>query len=255
MGPANGEKVMLVHGITTPTPVWSTTAPKLVEAGYRVLTYDLYGRGYSDSPSVPHDVPLFMSQIAYLLAALPHWTSFHLIGMSLGGGIVSNFTHYFPNRVNKLILICPAGATPRPSLRPGLRLFISNYISIGSMQGLAQILPLGLPLSSKNPLVNWQMTHHPGFFFSFLSSLRQGPIFDQTEVMRKVIKEKAADGTVSAIWGDEDPIVPMDGSLRHLQEQGEVLKAKTTVVKGGQHFIVVDRSEEVVAAILRDLRK
>ena len=38
-GPEDGEKVMLVHGITTPTPVWKAIAPQLAEAGYRVLTY------------------------------------------------------------------------------------------------------------------------------------------------------------------------------------------------------------------------
>lgn len=196
-----------------------------------------------------------MSQIAYLLTALPHWTHFHLIGMSLGGGIVSNFARYFPSRVDKLILICPAGATPRPALRPGLRLFVSNYISIGGMQSLAQLLPLGLPLSKTNPLVNWQMTRHPGFLFSFLSSLRQGPIYDQRDVMRHVIRERAQAGTISAIWGDRDSVVPMETSLQHLAEEGEVLRSKTTVVRGGEHFIVVDRADEVVSAILADLKK
>ncbi|CAO1623622.1 unnamed protein product [Sympodiomycopsis kandeliae] len=252
-GPEDGKKVLLVHGITTPTPVWKSVAPQLAKAGYRVLTFDLYGRGYSDSPSVPHDVPLFMSQISYLLTALPEWTKFHLIGMSLGGGIVANFAYYFPNRVDKLIMICPAGATPRSALPAGFRVFLSNYLSIGNMQTLARTLPLGLPLSSSNPLVHWQTKKHPGFFFSFLSSLREGPIFDQSDIIKTVIRDRAERGTVSAIWGDSDSIVPMERSLKHLDEEGEVLRNLTTVVKGGEHFIVVTRPEEVLNAVLKNL--
>lgn len=93
--------IVLVHGITTPQP-WRALAPALTEAGYRVLSFDLPGRGLSDSPRVPHDTHLFMSVMTYLLAGLPEWpTKFHLLGMSLGGGIVANFAHYFPQRVDK----------------------------------------------------------------------------------------------------------------------------------------------------------
>lgn len=46
LGPEGGPLVVCVHGLTTPSFVWEGIAPRLAEAGYRVLTYDLYGRGY-----------------------------------------------------------------------------------------------------------------------------------------------------------------------------------------------------------------
>lgn len=222
-----------------------------MEAGYRVLSFDLYGRGYSDSPQVPHTVDLFMSQLSYLIAALPEWDEFNLVGMSLGGAIIANFAHYFPNRVKKVVLICPAGATPREKLgRPG-RVYASNYMSISAMQALSKRIGLGLPLPASNPMVGWQLSKHPGFVHSFFSSFREGPVFDQAEVFKAVIKSYG--GRVSAIWGDADTIVPM-ASIDHLGAEGDELRKRLTVVPNGEHFIVVTHPEAVTKALLKDLK-
>lgn len=69
---------MLVHGISTPAPAWRKLVPLLVKAGYRLLIFDLFGRGYSDTPVVPHDVALKVAQIALVLADLPDWDKFDL---------------------------------------------------------------------------------------------------------------------------------------------------------------------------------
>lgn len=243
--------ILLVHGITTPQP-WRTLAPALTEAGYRVLTFDLPGRGASDSPQIAHDTHLFISALSYLLTALPNWpVKFHLLGMSLGGGIVANFAHYFPDRVDKLILMCPAGAAPKSELRLGQRFFGSGYLAMPVMEAMARTLPLGLPLSSANPLVSWQARNHPGFFFSFLSSYRSGPIFGQAEVMKSVIRRFGK--RVTAIWGDHDTVVPMS-SIDYLGEEGKELRKRTTVLPGGDHFLVVTRPKETVDAVLKQLR-
>lgn len=162
------------------TPLISSTPPRCPQ--------DLYGRGYSDSPQVPHRVDLFLSQLSYLVAALPEWNSFNLVGMSLGGAIVANFAHYFPDRVKKIVLICPAGAMPREAMGQAGRLYTSNYVSVGVMQTLSKNIGLGLPLPANNPIVAWQLTRHPGFPHSYFSSFREGPIFDQAAVMKAVIQ-------------------------------------------------------------------
>ncbi|CAO1628283.1 unnamed protein product [Parajaminaea phylloscopi] len=243
--------IILVHGITTPQP-WSGLAPALTEAGYRVLTFDLPGRGASDSPQIAHDTHLYMSTLTYLLTALPHWpVKFHLLGMSLGGGIVANFAHYFPERVDKLILMCPAGAAPKDQLRFGQRLFGSGYLGMSVMTAMAKTLPLGLPLSSANPLVSWQASNHPGFFFSFLSSYRSGPIFGQAEILKSVVRSFGS--RVTAVWGDYDSVVPMS-SIDYLGEEGKQLRERTIVIPGGEHFIVVSRPKETAAAVLKQLQ-
>ncbi|KAG0651040.1 hypothetical protein D0Z07_2506 [Hyphodiscus hymeniophilus] len=54
-GPEKGRKVLLVHGISTPCLALGGVANALVEKGCRVMLLDLWGRGYSDSPDLPHD--------------------------------------------------------------------------------------------------------------------------------------------------------------------------------------------------------
>ena len=49
-GPENGELVVLVNGYSIPYYLWDHTYPDLLNAGFRVLRFDFYGRGYSDRP-------------------------------------------------------------------------------------------------------------------------------------------------------------------------------------------------------------
>src|SRR5256885_1393360 len=46
-GPETGRSIVLVHGFSVPYYLWDGTFETLVKAGYRVLRYDLYGRGLS----------------------------------------------------------------------------------------------------------------------------------------------------------------------------------------------------------------
>jgi len=42
LGPKDGKKVLLIHGISTPCPVWQRLVPQLVNSGHRVLCYVSY---------------------------------------------------------------------------------------------------------------------------------------------------------------------------------------------------------------------
>src|SRR4051812_34564559 len=45
-GPPEGRVVVLAAGISVPYYIWDPTFAALVHAGFRVLRYDYYGRGY-----------------------------------------------------------------------------------------------------------------------------------------------------------------------------------------------------------------
>lgn len=117
-GPEEGERILLIHGISTPSIALTDVAHKLVRKGHRVLLFDLFGRGYSDAPSpdaIPYDSSLYITQILLCLqSSTLHWSPFTILGYSLGGAIAVNFTSYFPNLVKGLILIAPGGLI-RPS--------------------------------------------------------------------------------------------------------------------------------------------
>ena len=113
-GPDDGRKVLLVHGISTPCLALGAVAHRLAEKGCRVCIFDLFGRGYSETPAdLPQDLRLFTTQILLVLASSPlSWTgpnTFSIVGYSLGGGISAGFTSFFPNLIESLVLISPSG--------------------------------------------------------------------------------------------------------------------------------------------------
>jgi len=73
---------------------------------------DLWGRGYSDSPDLPHDSRLYSTQILLAITSSPiSWTpsGFSVIGYSLGGGICVDFAGNFPDLVKSVVLLAPGG--------------------------------------------------------------------------------------------------------------------------------------------------
>ncbi|UKZ87865.1 uncharacterized protein TrAFT101_003639 [Trichoderma asperellum] len=113
-GPEDGEKVLLVHGISTPCITLALIAHGLVKRGCRVMLFDLFGRGFSDGVGdLPHDERLYTTQMLLVLASSPlAWTgndAFRLVGYSLGGGIAVHFATTFPHLVSSLVLLAPAG--------------------------------------------------------------------------------------------------------------------------------------------------
>lgn len=107
-GPKDGIKVLFIHGISTPASMVKSFLDRLALSGFRVLAYDLYGRGYSCSPGVDYDDFLYIKQIECLLGHVG-WDKCHLIGYSMGGGIASIYTSRFPSKVRKLFIVAPVG--------------------------------------------------------------------------------------------------------------------------------------------------
>src|SRR4249919_2422345 len=66
-GPADGRTVLLINGFSTPYHIWDPTFVGLTKAGFRVVRYDLYGRGFSDRPVAEYDGNFFDRQALDLL--------------------------------------------------------------------------------------------------------------------------------------------------------------------------------------------
>ena len=108
------ETVVLVHGFSVPMFIWDPTFRFLTEQGYRVLRFDLFGRGYSDRPKAKYDLDFFVTQLHDLLDVLKITEPINLFGLSMGGPIAATFTARHPERVKKLALFDPAGGADIP---------------------------------------------------------------------------------------------------------------------------------------------
>ncbi|MFB9328839.1 alpha/beta fold hydrolase [Paenibacillus aurantiacus] len=104
-----GKPVVLIHGWPLSGRSWEAQVPALVEAGYRVITYDRRGFGKSSQPWDGYDYDTFAADLDRLLAHL-NLQDVTLVGFSMGGGEVARYIGtYGSKRVAKAVL---AAAVP-----------------------------------------------------------------------------------------------------------------------------------------------
>lgn len=218
-GPPDGQPVVLVHGFSVPCYIWDPTLPALVQAGFRVLRYDLYGRGASDRPAVTYDRDLFDRQLAGLLDALQITRPTDLAGISMGGPIVANFTARHPERVRRLVLIDPAGFALTLSLAARLvtlpRLGEWVLDRFGDRILVSDLLhdfcrPERFPEYRSQYLP--QMRYR-GFRNALLSTLRSGLVTGTTDAYAQIGRQPRR---ALLLWGRDDKTIPFETHARVL---------------------------------------
>jgi pimeloyl-ACP methyl ester carboxylesterase len=253
-GPQRGSIVVCVHGLTTPSFVWRGLTKGLAILGYRVLTYDLYGRGFSDKAKGPQDSDFFLRQLNDLLDHEGVARDFVVVGYSMGGAIATLFTAQDPSRVRQLVLIAPAGMGTVASP-------IVNFIAKTPMIGDWLMLALypsqmrkgiaaerGLPSSVEGitELQENELTYR-GFVPAILSSLR-GVLGSALEEEHRAIHSSGT--PVLAIWGQDDDVIPIAavGTLAQWS-RGAVQE----VIEGAGHGLTYTHTDEILAVIAANI--
>ena len=108
-GKRNEETIVFIHGFSVPSYIWDGLYDAALEKGYRALRMDLYGRGHSVNPKVRYNADLFATQIFELLTYLDIQEPVNLVGVSMGGRVISQFAATYPDLIKRLIYIGPSG--------------------------------------------------------------------------------------------------------------------------------------------------
>jgi 3-oxoadipate enol-lactonase len=103
-GPENGQLIVLAHGATLDHHSFDAQVPPLVEAGYRVLTWDLRGHGESTPLGEAINIAILSDDLKAILDEIGVGQVV-LVGHSFGGFVMQEFTHRFPMRVRALAVI------------------------------------------------------------------------------------------------------------------------------------------------------
>lgn len=101
-----GPTVLLSHGYSASSAMWRANVPALVEAGHRVVTWDMRGHGQSASPDDPalYSDALTVADMDALLDVADVEQAV-IAGMSLGGYMSLAYRLAHPDRVRALALI------------------------------------------------------------------------------------------------------------------------------------------------------
>ncbi|MBI5294322.1 MAG: alpha/beta hydrolase [Chloroflexi bacterium] len=207
---ANRPSVVLVHGFSVPYYIFDPTFSHLTRAGFRVLRYDLFGRGWSDRPQVKYNLDLFVRQLRDLLDALDMRAPVSLVGLSMGGAISAAFTVRHPERVACNIFIDPAGvrAVNLRGLRL-LRLPLLGELALG-FGGERMVKNAASAFFDPQTIQEFQARYRvqmrfAGFRRAILSSMRNGMLGDFSETYRQL---GALGKPVRLFWGRQDTTVP-----------------------------------------------
>ncbi len=108
LGNKDAETIVLVHGNAAPLLSWDNNVDSLVEAGFQVLRYDIFGHGYSDRPNLKeYNRDLYIRQLEELVTKLEINTPFIIAGTSQGGAIAAEYAATYPEKVKKIALLGP----------------------------------------------------------------------------------------------------------------------------------------------------
>ena len=250
IGPADGPLIVCVHGLTTPSYVWHPIADGLARLGFRVLIYDLYGRGFSDRPRGAQDTAFFVSQLEDLLDVLGVEGRITLIGYSMGGAIASAFALKHGARLRQLVLLAPAGMGH--DLGPVARLVARGGVA-GRWLMLAafpmsfrrgceaeRALPATVPgiVDRQQAELRWR-----GFVPSVARSVA-GILGEDQGAAHAAIA--AAGVPVRAVWGAKDTVIPLSRKAR-MEEVNPI--ADQHVIEGAGHGLTYTHTARVLAAI------
>jgi pimeloyl-ACP methyl ester carboxylesterase len=210
-GPEDGEFIVLVHGFSSPmSPVWDNNFSFLTKE-FRVLRYDLFGRGFSDRPKgIRYNVSLYVRQLKELLIKLELASNeLNLVGLSMGGIICIVFTDEHQKMVTKLSLIDPAGCETTEELMPSEDVW-RQWSHDRWIQGQREDFYKTDPSIVEDYLKKYaEQTRYKGFLRALRSTIENVPFTKFGEIYRRVGNYKIP---VQLIWGKEDQTIPFSSS-------------------------------------------
>jgi pimeloyl-ACP methyl ester carboxylesterase len=250
-GPDTGRVVMLSHGFSVPYYIWDSTAVALASAGYRVIRYDTYGRGWSDRPDVPYNDQLFERQIGDLLDSLHITGKVDFGGVSFGGYTMGVYTGRHPERVRSLILVDPVAGKSSETVHPVDYPLVGNFLfqtqavpTMDKGQASDFIDPARFPDWGERYRVQMQ---YRGFGRALRSTLVERRGLDTDTLYGRV----AAGGfPVLLVWGVKDVTVPFE---QNALVRKAIPAAQFHAIEGAGHLPILEqaaRTDSIILAFL-----
>lgn len=128
-GSKDQKTLLFIHGLGSYLPAWKNNINEL-KAEYRCIAIDLPGYGKSSKGNYDVSMDFFADLIAEICSTL-NFDQVSLIGHSMGGQIAISTSLKYPNLVEKLILVSPAGFE---TFTVGEREWFRNVMSVQAVR-------------------------------------------------------------------------------------------------------------------------
>lgn len=250
----SGQPVVLIHGYPLSGASWEKQVPALLEAGYRIITYDRRGFGKSSQPATGYNYDVFAEDLHKLVTQLK-LEDFILVGFSMRGGEVARyFGKYGSKGVSKAVII--SGVPPYLLKTADNPEGVDGSVFAGIQKAVA--------------------ADRYAFFTGFFQNFYNADVFLNRRISEQAIQASwnivaSSSATASfacvptwhedfrtdlsridvpalVIQGDADRILPITAT--GLRTTKLIKGARQSIVKDGPHAITSTHAEEVNAALL-----
>ena len=257
-----GQPVVLIHGYPLDGHSWERQARELLDAGYRVITYDRRGFGQSSKVGAGYDYDTFAADLNTILETLD-LSDVILVGFSMGTGELARYVaKYGHARVAKLAFLA--------SLGPFL------VVRDDNAEGVPQEVFDGILAAAKGDRFAWFTDFFSNFYnldenlgsrisqeavtASWNTAVSSAPVAAYAVVpawledFREDVEAVRASGKPALILhGTKDNILPIDATARRFRTA--LPEASYVEVEGAPHGLLWTHSEEVNAALLAFVSK
>jgi len=228
----DNKSILLLHGLGGSLERWSKIIP-FFSNHYRLIMPDIVGFGYSDKPHVEYSVDFFIKFIENFLQAL-NIDNLYVIGSSFGGLLALEFAIKFPKKVDKLVLLSPAGMMNR--VTSTLNLYISaalypTFYNVATAYYEMVYDPRTVTEASIKDFINRMSLNNSKYaFMSTLISLKNNPdLKDRLKINIPTL----------LIWGKEDQLMP----LKYAKDF-KIPNSKLVIFNNCGHYPHVEKVEE-----------
>ncbi|POM76075.1 Serine protease family S33 [Phytophthora palmivora] len=243
--------VVFLHGFSSVKESWVRVA-RGVDKRYKIVIPDLPGQGRTTpidalaNYSMPNQAERLHE---FLEKEVPSSKKIHLVGCSMGGMLAGVYAGLYPERIESLTMVCPAGITmPRKST-------LLKMLEDSGRNLLLAHTPEDLDEMNKH--LSYEPHKIPHVFLNIFASERE----KQLPVLEKIVGDSLQNPTVLedllpsiraktlVMWGKHDQVLDVSSV--------DVLKKKLTLEAQGQvllfddcgHILQHEKHAECTAAI------
>lgn len=254
-----GQPIVLIHGWPLSHKMWEYQVPVLVEAGYRVITYDRRGFGESDRPWNGYEYDTMTADLKDLINHL-ELSEVILVGFSMGGGEVARYIGmYGSSKISKAILI--ASVTPFMLKTENNPEGVDKSVFDGMKDSIQEDRPGFMKefgkafvnfeenkenISEAQVAFNWNIACHA----SPKATLDCVDAFAATDFREDC---KKINIPTLVVHGDTDQIVPMEKSGHRSKDL--IPNAEFKIIKDAPHGLMMTHTDELNKILLDFLRR
>ncbi len=210
----------MLHGGGPGASGWSNyykNIEALADAGFRVILLDCPGFNKTDEVVTDTQRGLLNARAVKGLMDGLSIEKAHLVGNSMGGATALNFALEFPDRLDRLVLMGPAGmgkSLLQPNPQEGLRHMFRLY-SDPTPENFAEMLNVFVfdpsAITEELRQNRWNnILSRPGHLKNFVASSKLTPVtaWDVVDQVHKIPNKTLV------TWGRDDRFVPLDNGLK-----------------------------------------